>query len=272
MIFQSNIASTNKNGTSWGVIITVAFHALILLIALIMVIPEPQSRPLDPVIMVNFGEPDMGGPSSEMAGGTGTEISSESETAEPTPSESSDEIIENPDALTAVNLPKKTDQPIKKTIPAVTPVKAREAEKGTTFTKKGRTHKGHGSGESNGNGDSEGRGPGNIPGEYGSPDGVPDGTLDGDGHTKKEFRPRQLKKAEFNDEETDDPNPKRMFVIVTVNCDGYITKVKPDLKHTTDTKNLAYLSIKLKKDQFFEKRQNCKGPAKWPLEVLITPN
>ncbi|MBI3235153.1 MAG: hypothetical protein HYZ42_14150 [Bacteroidetes bacterium] len=274
MIFQSNIESTSKEGNSWGIIATIGFHGLILAALLLIFIPEPESHPLDPVIMVNFGDPEMGGPSAEMAGGSGDESMAENAPSTPDEASAAEEVIDNPEAELAVKPAKSKVEPVKQNTPVTkpNPVVERKPEQGSTFIKRGPRKKGNGSGSSNGDGSSDGRGDGLIPGEGGDPNGVPDGSLDGDGYVKKQFRPKQIKKAEFNDDETDDPNPKRIYVIVTVSCSGIITKVKPDINHTTDTKNLKYISGKLKGEKFFDNRDNCKGPAAWPLEVIITPN
>lgn len=273
MIIQSNIGSSSKEGKSWGLIATIGFHALILALILLLVIPEPESHPLDPVIMVNFGDPDMGGPSTEMAGGSGAEATSESEPVE-SPLENNEEIIDNPNADVVVNAPKKTE---KTTTTKANPTKVetpkeRKPEEGSTFNKKGRTKKGTGDGNSNGPVSSEGRGDGLIPGEQGSPNGTIDGTKDGNDHLKAQYRPKQIKKAVFEDEETDDPNPKKMYVIVTVDCSGVIKKVSIDTKNPSDTKNFKYIKNKLIGEKYFDARDNCKGFAQWPWEIVITPN
>lgn len=270
MIFQSQITTSTKEGKNGGLIATIGFHALVLGILLWFVIPTPQQHPLDPVIMVNFGEPDRGGPSTEMAGGTGSEANSASV---PSPSDPSQELIDNPDAALSVPM-KKTDSKTadQKDVKTASKPQERKPEEGSVYTKKGRNNKGTGTNNTDGDGTSEGKGDRLIPGNQGDPGGVPNGDIDGDGHLKKAMRPRQIKKATFSDEETDDPNQKVVYVIVTVNCEGIIKRVAIDPNRTKDTKNFRYISSKLKNEKFFENRPNCKGDAKWPLEVIITPN
>lgn len=271
MIFQSSITTSSKEGRNWGLIATLSFHALVLGLLLLFVIPEPQQHPLDPVIMVNFGEPDMGGPSDEMAGGSGDEANAVSSPQQPTAD--NPEIIDNPEGTISVPM-KKKEQTQTNTNPFKTEPKPQERkpEEGSIYTKKGRTQKGTGTGRANGDGASDGNGDGLNPGNQGDPNGVPNGDIDGNGHLKKQYRPKQIKKATFSDEETDDPNQKVVYVIVTVSCEGYIKRVAIDPDRTKDTKNFKYISSKLKGEKFFDSRPNCKGDAKWPLEVIITPN
>lgn len=273
MIFQSQITTTSKEGKNWGLIVTIGFHAIVLAVLLMLVIPAPQQHPLDPVIMVNFGEPDMGGPSDEMAGGSGEENTSEAVSNPTQPSTPDPEIIENPDGAVSVPVKKndqlQNDKKQTKTLPKP---EERKPEEGSVYTKKVRNKKGNGTGNANGDGTSGGKGDGLIPGNQGDPNGVPNGDIDGSGHLKKQYRPRQIKKASFSDEETDDPNQKVVYVIVTVSCEGIIKRVAIDPDRTKDTKNFKYISSKLKGEKFFDSRPNCNGDAKWPLEVVITPN
>jgi hypothetical protein len=266
MIFQSQVQSTTKNSKFNGLVMTIAFHALILLIILLVTLPKPEEKPMDPFIEISFGEPDMGGPSSELAGGSGNEDpTTEEQKAVQTPSNA------QPDDNDLEAIKKQQASHAKTTTTQTAKIPERQVEDGSTFSRKKGRGKGTGTGTSNGPGSSEGSGDGLNPGNEGDPKGSPHGSPDGE-FLPEGKRPHKIRSTDIEDENTTDPNPKTVYVIVTVNCDGVITKVKADYTRTSGTKNIDFVKRKLKGEKFYDARPNCTGSASWPISVTVTPN
>ncbi|MSQ79738.1 MAG: hypothetical protein EXR21_08700 [Flavobacteriaceae bacterium] len=263
MIFQSQVASTTKQSKFNGAMAAVAFHALILAIILFVTIPKPEEKLMDPFVTISFGDPDMGG-GSDMAAGASSPVDNpdpgnpdQSTTAAASATEENDqsEAIEkaNPN-------PTKTSKP-------TTTKPERQSDKASEFKKGGK--KGNkGKNGSDPNGGDDGLGP--DKGDYGNRG---EDYTDNDGVLKPKFQPKRLGKKEIDGENTNDPNPKKVSLIATVNCNGVITQLDLISSRSTDSKSLILLQKKLIGQAYYSPIPipDCKGSGKMLLEVTINP-
>ncbi len=269
MIFQSQVASTTKQSKFNGAMAAVAFHALILAIILFVTIPKPEEKLMDPFVTISFGDPDMGG-GSDIAAGASSPIDNpdpgnpdQTTAAAASASESDDQS----EAIEKANTnPTKTNTTSNSTKPTAAKAE-RQSDKASEF-KKGGKKGDKGKNGNNPNGGDDGLGPDKGGGDHGN--GGDDYT-DNDGVLKPKFQPKRLGKKEIDGENTNDPNPKKVYLIATVNCNGVITKLKLDTKRSTDTESLKLIKEKLLGQAYYSPIPDCKGSGKMNLEVTINP-
>ncbi len=260
MIFQSQIESTTRNSKQQGIIYMLLGVALLLLIAILVTIPVPEPIVETPIVYMKFvslGESETGGPAMENSSGDGGgDESAQPQNASP----NQDNVNADPEPgggdAPAINNNKSNNKTTNTSQPQAQP------EKNSGFKSKKK-----GTGGPLGDGNSA------LPGGGGDGDlnkGDPAGWKDERGNLKAEHRPRQIKQFSFNDKESDKNEIRHLWVILTVDCNGIVNDVKIAPK-TTDTEDFPFIKSQIKGKKYYDKRNDCNGPAKWDVDITIKP-
>ncbi|MDZ4758578.1 MAG: hypothetical protein SGJ10_10660 [Bacteroidota bacterium] len=257
MIFQSQIPSTSTNSKQQGIIYMLLGAALILLIAIIVKFPVPEVVAETPVIYMNFGESETGGPAMENSSGDGGGENSP-QPQNNAPNENDIDAVADPGKENAPainnNKSKNTTTNTSQTVPQV------EKNSGFKSNKKG-------SGGPAGNGNSP------LPGGGGEDDknkGNLSGRKDGNGHLLDKYRPRQINQFAFSYKESDQSTIRLLRVILTVDCKGIVKNIEI-ARGSKATEDFAFIKSQLRGNKFYDARSDCDGPAKWEVDVTITP-
>lgn len=254
MITQSDIASTSRESQAGGLIITIVFHALLALIVLTIHFPMPVPQLPEPEgLLIALGEPDMGGPDQERAGGNDASVNAPSDASQTPPDaintgeDEESPIVhkETPPNPTPNPNPNPTSQT---TTPVTNPKPEWQPDNNSGLHRRTRRNPGTGTGNAPGDGTSDGYGTGNRPGNQGDPNGDPLGKPDGtsygkDGIKKFKLGTRRIAKAPVVNDKSQKSGTVR--ITIHVNDAGKVTYAKLSLKGSTTTD--AYL-VKLATD------------------------
>lgn len=256
MIFQSQIESTTRNSKQQGIIYMLLAAALILFIALFIKIPVPEQVVENPIVYMKFvslGESETGGPAMENSSGDG----GGDESAQPNAA-SNNEIVATPSEGSGDHVINKNNSKNTNNAAQVNP----QPEKNSGFKKskkKGTGPLGDGDNDKfGGGGDDDGN------------KGSPDGQRDKGGKLLPKYRPRQIKQFSFSDKESDKNEIRHLWVILTVDCNGIVNDVKI-APGTTDTEDFPFIKSQIKGKKYYDKRNDCNGPAKWDVDITIKP-
>lgn len=263
MIFQSDVPSTSSRSQTLGLTVTIIFHAILLAVILMIVLPAPEQKVEPETFIIKFGTDAPGGPFTE----EGSAMNNDPSQNDPSLNESAggaatadeSEPTEETSSNQALNSATK---------PTPNPNPSTEPSPERRFKKSG-SRKGS---------NTEGGGPtgGDDPNSQsrGNPNGDPNGELNGTLFNEKlpingklkAIRDVQLEPGE----ESDDPNPKKVKVLVIVGCkDGRIKKVKK-IVSGSNYADINYLRSKLEGQKYFESYQgNCSRDIPGIMEVTI---
>ena len=233
---MSTIAVDHKEDRRNGVIGTVVFHALLVLLFLFFGLQQPDP-PLEEtgveIAMADFGTTDMGSGNTETPD-PGSEQASAAPTPDTSPEAPEEVATEEESEVSQVTPPKPTPKPKPKPDPPKEQPKPEEPKPQVSNQLSNALNSwGQGGGGNSGEGDSQQ--PGNAGVEHGKPDGI--GTFHGDGWSVS-LGGRGLMKGPNI---TDKPNEGGKVVLnIFVDRQGKVTRVTQNLDKSTTTSQVLF--------------------------------